>query len=243
MRHQPIALVAVAGLGLALCSRADLVVNPWLAALTPADTRLRPLDVLLEPERDSFLYSQLEAGDRTWTPRVERIPGVGLRYIYKRRDGEPPMDLEQIRRLMQHPPSFAGERQAVAVLLRQLRRTGVRVVLGPPIKRGAAGEWEARRRVLRIRPDIPDKGTHEFVRVLNHEAIHVAQSCRRGDIGARPIPLGLSRLMPATQRRNLNSPIYAMATPQERILEEEAYANQDNLSLGWQLLQVHCRNR
>lgn len=135
------------------------------------------------------------------------------------------------------------ERQAIRTLLQQLRLSGVRVVLGPPRQRGAAGEWEPRSAVLRIRPDVPGKGSHHFAVVLNHEAIHVAQSCRRGHLHAAPQPLGLSRQLDQRQRANLAAPIYAGLSSGQRRPEEEAYANQQHLSLGWQLLQAHCRRR
>jgi hypothetical protein len=239
--------LVVAGVGVAVLTRPevlpDVLSEPLLAALPTPQPQLLPQDFPLDPGRESVLFSQLDAADRDWQPRAVPIPGGGTRYVYKRRAGDPPLDLAQIKLLLINPPNFAMERRAIDALLLQLRRAGARLVLGPPRKQGAAGEWEPRRTVLRIRPDVPAKGSREFARVLNHEAIHVAQSCRRGRLNARPMPLGLSRAVDARSLRNLAAPIYAKATPQERVLEEEAYANQDNLSLGWQLLQAHCPSR
>ena len=79
--------------------------------------------------------------------------------------------------------------------------------------------------------------------IIAGELGQAAIRCRNGRLNARPKPLGLSRAVDARSLRNLAAPIYAKATPQERVLEEEAYANQDNLTLGWQLLQAHCGNR
>ena len=213
----------------------------WLALLPLPAPRPLVLDAPLDASRESMLFSQLEGGDQSWQPRVEVIPGGGTRYVYQRRRGDPPLSLVQIQWLLRHPPSYALERRTIAQLLAVLRRAGALVALGPPRKRGAAGEWEHRRLVLRIRPDVPGKGTREFLRVLNHEAIHVAQSCRRGRIDAAPMLLGLPRQLDAKQRDNLAEPLYASATPEERLLEEEAYANQDKLNLGWQLVQAHCK--
>ena len=240
----PLVIVLVlAGAGAAVLTRPDAWPEPLLAALPAPQPQLQPQDFPLDPGREGVLFSQLDAADRDWQPRAEPIPGGGTRYLYKRRAGDPPLNLAQIKALMLNPPSFAMERRAIDALLLELRRVGARVVLGPPRKQGAAVEWEPRRNVLRIRPDVPGKGSREFVRVLNHEAIHVAQSCRRGSLSARPMPLGLSRAVDARALRNLSAPVYANASPQERVLEEEAYANQENLSLGLQLLQAHCRNR
>jgi len=202
---------------------------------------LRLQDYPLSSGREAVLHAQLEAADRSWQPRAEPLPGGGTRYVYKRRAGDPALSVEQLKRLMQNPPRFEVERRAIDVLLLQLRSRGVRVVLGPPRKAGAAGEWEPRARTLRIRPDVPAKGSREFALVLNHEAIHVAQSCRRGLLQLHPQPLGLSRAVDAEARRYLSDPLYAKASPRELALEEEAYANQHRLDLGAQLVQTHCR--
>ena len=198
-------------------------------------------DYLLTPEREPGLMAQLGAGDRAWVPRAEPIPGGGTRYVYKKRPDEQPLSLEQIKALMRHPPSFAAERSAIRLLLSQMRQAGVTVLLGPPRKQGAAGEWDPARAVLRIRSDIPAKGSREFARVLNHEAIHVAQSCRQGSLTAQPQLLGLSRRVQGAAIRHLQEPLYRNSTALERALEEEAYANQDNLQLGVQLIKAHCR--
>ncbi|MCP9791422.1 hypothetical protein [Vulcanococcus limneticus] len=205
--------------------------------------RPRPEDAPLTAERDASLYGQLDAADKSWRPRAEVLPGGHIRYSYRRRRSDPPLSIEQIKLLMRYPPRFEQERAAVAGLLAALRSRGVLVVLGPPRKPGAAGEWEPRAGLLRIRPDVPGQGSRQFAQVLNHEAIHVAQSCRNGHLRARPMPLGLSRQVDAEAQRHLQEPIYARASPRERALEEEAYANQARLELGIQLLEANCRAR
>jgi len=242
----PLLTLLIGGAALTHSSRPQPDAKPsWLvgspAAPFTSQPRLLPNDFALGESQQMALFSQLDAGDRQWQPQATPIPGGGMRYTYKRISGEPPLTLEQIKALIVRPPRFDLERSAIRDLLLALRRSGVAVVLGQPRKVGAAGEWEPKRMVVRIRPDVPGKGSREFVRVLNHESIHVAQSCRNGSIHAQPVPLGLSRAVTARQLRNLAAPLYAGATPRERALEEEAYANQHNLSLGRQLLQVHCR--
>ena len=218
-----------------------------LSRIADAPERSRPsarvgaANFVLTPEREPGLMAQLGAGDRAWVPRAEAIPGGGTRFVYKKRPDEAPLSLEQIKALMRDPPSFAAERSVVRLLLGQMRQAGVVVLLGPPRKPGAAGEWDPARAVLRIRPDIPGKGSREFARVLNHEAIHVAQSCRQGSLTAQPRLLGLSRQVQGAALRHLQEPLYRNSSALERALEEEAYANQDNLQLGVALIKAHCR--
>jgi hypothetical protein len=198
-------------------------------------------DFVLTPERESGLFAQLGAADQAWVPRAEPIPGGGTRYVYQKRPDDQPLSLVQIKALMRDPPTFVTERSVIRQLLTQMRQSGVTVLIGPLRKQGAAGEWDPARGVLRIRPDIPAKGSREFARVLNHEAIHVAQSCRNGALSAHPKLLGLSRQVQGAARRHLQEPLYRNSSALERALEEEAYANQENLQLGVRLITAHCR--
>ena len=204
---------------------------------------LRPLpeQTQLDGSTQAALLAQLQEADRQWLPRVERLPDGRNRYVYKRRAGEPSLSLEQVKALLRNPPRFEREHGAIRQMLGSLERSGVVVLLEQPRKPGAAGEWNPRRAELRIRPDVPGKGSVEFARVLNHETIHVAQSCRGGGLRAQPKPLGLPRQLDARARQHLAEPLYAKASARERVLEEEAYAGQDQLSLGTQLLEAHCR--
>jgi hypothetical protein len=203
--------------------------------------RSLPPQTLLDSSTQAALLAQLAAADREWLPRVERLADGRNRYVYKRRAGEAPLSLEQVKALLRNPPSFDREHGAIRQMLGSLERSGVVVLLEQPRKPGAAGEWNPRRAELRIRPDVPGKGSAEFARVLNHETIHVAQSCRGGGLRAQPKPLGLSRQLDARARQHLAEPLYAKASARERVLEEEAYAGQGQLSLGTQLLAAHCR--
>jgi hypothetical protein len=228
-------LVLAAG----LAGLAESPCRPWDRPRLQANPRVQassrpPLD------RADRLLEQLAIADRQWWPRAEPLPGGGTRYVYRRRPGDPALTLEQIKQLMRHPPTFALERQRIADLRRSLLALGVRLELGAPHKPGAAGEWDPAARTLRIKPAVVAKGSAEFARVLNHEAIHVAQSCQGGGIGAQPQPLGLPQQLPAQLQSVLQAPTYARASATERQLEREAYAHQDQLDLGLSLLSLHC---
>jgi hypothetical protein len=203
---------------------------------------LRPLPehTQLDGSTQAALLALLQEADRQWLPRVERLPDGRNRYVYKRHAGEPALSLEQVKALLRKPPRFEREHGVIRQMLGSLERSGVVVLLEQPRKPGAAGEWNPRRAELRIRPDVPGKGSIEFARVLNHETIHVAQSCRGGGLHAQPKPLGLSRQLDPRARQHLAEPLYAKASARERVLEKEAYAGQGQLSLGMQLLAAHC---
>lgn len=214
-------------------------VSDTLFARPPAP--LRPGDVALDPSTAGDLMVRLEQADVDWQPQAEVLPDGGVRYRYRRREGDPKLSIEQIRALMLDPPRFERERQAISDLLGQLQRVGVQVVLGPPRKAGAAGEWDPAARTIRIKSEVVDQGSATFALVLNHEAIHVAQSCRRGGVSAPPKQLGLSISAKPQAQGQLNDPIYANLSPLERQLEREAYAHQDQLEKGAALISQECR--
>ena len=238
------ALLLGAGVALMVVPRG----NQPLASRTPAPAAIRPVGApgplprspLGSSPDQQQLLSQLAEADRQWTPRAEPLANGGYRYVYKRRAGEPPLNLETIRALIANPPSFERERQAIGQLLQALQQVGVQVNLSVPHKSGAAAEWDPRARTLRIQPTVVSKGTLEFARVLNHEAIHVAQSCSNQGLGSDPLLLGLPTLLPGHLSTVLDEPIYRTAPDRVRQLEREAFANQDRLTLGVQLVQAHC---
>ncbi len=209
---------------------------PPLAALLPP-----PSPGGLQGIDESTLMDQLARADAAWIPRAEPLPDGRTRYHYKRRSGDPQLSVAEIRSLILNPPSFGQEREGIRELLAELAGVGVRIQLSQPLKQGAAGEWDPRERSLRIKPAVTRSGSVEFFQVLNHEAIHVAQSCSNGHLRASPRPLGLSEQVPPALQPVLNDPLYSQASPLERRLEREAYANQQRLGYGATLLRLHCR--
>lgn len=196
----------------------------------------RPVQLL-----DPLTLRRLKDGDRQWLPRSEVLPDGRVRYIYRRRQDEAPLGVPQLKAMLVNPPQHEREYRAIHDLAEALNSAGVRLMVMAPRKVGAAAEWDHGNRTLRLRSEVIDKGALEVARVLNHEAIHVAQSCSGGHLRAFPRSLGLAREMPDALRLQLQEPLYGEASARERVLEEEAYANQHRLELGGQLVRQHCR--
>lgn len=189
----------------------------------------------------SELFDKLEDADMQWQPQEELLPDGSTRYLYKRRAGEPNLSLTELRSLINDPPTFHTEREAIIDLLDTLRQAGVRVLLSPTVKRGAAAEWDHQLGVMRIQPNVTGKGSLDFLRVLNHEAIHVAQSCRGGSLHARPKILGLPVSPTNVINKTLADPIYANASHWERGLELEAYGLQNDIRKANILVSKECK--
>lgn len=217
---------------------------PAVAGVLVAPTWLYRSPVVSGEQRagwEALLFAQLEEGDRSWLPRVQRFADGRTRYSYRRRKGEAPLTLPQVQALLRNPPRFELERRAIVDLLERLGKLGVMVELRAPRLADAAGEWDPTQTTVRVRPDVPGGGSRDFARVLNHEAIHVAQSCQGGGLRRVPVPLGLPRRLSREGAALMAQPLYGRISARTRRLEEEAFANQDDLSIGRILLDRHCR--
>lgn len=222
-----------------LPEQAPEITTRLLERFDPApDPSLRPMALI-----EGGLLEDLKEADRQWIPRAEPLAGGGIRFLYRRRAGEPELSVDELQALIDAPPDHDEKRRAIAELLSVLEQAGVQVQLAEPRKTGAAGEWDHAARTLRIKPAVVDKGTVDFAQVLNHEAIHVAQSCAAGGLRSVPRTLGLSQEVPAELKLHLDDPLYAGASDWEKGLEREAYANQRQIELGATLVRSHCRVR
>ena len=219
-------------------------VEPLSAGVASAPIQLAGLPDFLEigVENQRLVLDVLAQNDRQWQPRLV-VNHQGLQeYTYRQRPGAPELSLKDIQALLRSPPDYTSDVESIKNLLSALDRYGVTVVIAEPNRIGASGEWNPRRGEMRISHLVVKRGTQAFRRVLNHEAIHTAQSCAGGSIRSRPKPLGLSRRLDKTAIRHLQSEIYADLTSIDRRLEEEAYANQEDPEIGALLLKVHCRS-
>ncbi len=219
-------------------------VEPLSAGVASAPIQLAGLPDFLEigVANQRLVLDVLHQNDRQWQPRLV-VNQQGLQeYTYRQRSGAPEFSLKDIQALLRSPPDYTSDVESIKNLLSALDRYGVTVVIAEPNRIGASGEWNPRRGEMRISHLVVKRGTQAFRRVLNHEAIHTAQSCAGGSIRSRPKPLGLSRRLDKTAIRHLQSEIYADLTSIDRRLEEEAYANQEDPEIGALLLKVHCRS-
>jgi hypothetical protein len=186
------------------------------------------------------LFTKLEEADSTWQPQEELLPDGSRQYRYKKRPGEPDLNLAELRALINEPPTFDIERKVINSLLETLQSAGVRVMLAPTLKQGAAAEWDHHHGTMRIKPEVIDSGSKDFLRVLNHESIHVAQSCRAGSLYSKPKPLGLNISTIPEFEAPLASSIYADIPHEDKVLEKEAYSLQNDTFNALKLLSKEC---
>ena len=75
---------------------------------------------------------------------------------------------------------------------------------------------------------------------MNHEIIHIAQSCNGGKISSKPILLGLEINLNKEEKHFLGSKIYKNKSKKELDLEKEAYSHQKKLDFGTELITKYC---
>ena len=128
----------------------------------------------------------------------------------------------------------------VSRLIDQLQDLRVSVVLLEPDQPLAQGEWNYRRREIRIHPGVLKAGLQSFSRTLHHEVLHVTQSCSGGGLTRRPRLIGFES--PATNRIKaiLQRPPYAGLSQEVLDLETEAFQRQDQPELVRRLLKQFC---
>jgi hypothetical protein len=219
-------------------ARSEVVATLIASVSPPPDPRLAPLGLL-----QKGLLSRLSEADQRWIPTSETLADGVTRYQYRRRPGDPELSLAEIKALMAHPPNHAGEQETIRSLLADLQRVGAQIALAVPLKPGAAAEWDPTARMIRIHPDSVGKGTVDFLRLLTHESIHVAQSCRGGHLHSNPRLLGLPTQMPSELERTVSQAIDLRTSSWELQLEREAYANQHRGELGSLLIRRYCPTR
>ncbi len=240
---------AGAALALALTGSAQAAPAPSPSTVPTAEVLRPPAWVQWSPggrgpvqtSEVDLLLRRLEESDREGLPRTRRLPDGRVQVTARRLPGDPPLTLAAAEEILRNPPRWERERAAIRSLLARLRRLGVTVTFETLVAPEATGQWDPQRRRLSLRPDLPDQGSRLFALVLNHEAIHVAQSCAAGGLNRLPRPLGLGGRPAAAELKLLAHPIYRDRSSAVQAVETEAFAHQADLSLGLSLLDRHCQ--
>ena len=129
---------------------------------------------------------------------------------------------------------------SVKRLIQQLQSLQVSVVVLEPGQVLAQGEWNYRRREIRLHPIVLKSGLSIFSKTLNHEVIHVVQSCSGGQVTSYPRPIGLVSDPNKEVQEILMKPPYADKSSKVLELEMEAFMHQDRPDLVSELLIQFC---
>ena len=186
----------------------------------------------------------MDRGDNKIRPQVI-IDDLGTkRYRYIATKGEKSKTREQVERDAEEiEKTISTSRKRTKNLLKMLRDVGVTVAIGNPGKAGAAAVWSPRIQTIKISREMMEEGSQAVLRVLNHEGIHVAQSCKNGGINYKPIPLGLKLSPTEIYKTQIGSKIYEKSSKKVKKLEKEAYSYEFSNRATIYLLKKECEQK
>lgn len=138
--------------------------------------------------------------------------------------------------------SFKG--LALEPLFKSILNNGAQIILVDKFKDRAventAGLWVASEGTMMLK--VGEFSYQQYKKVLRHEAIHMAQSCKNNSLTAEPLPLGI-----AVTQQGLNSlQPYKKTNPDYYLseVEREAYSNDTRNDIYViKLLDKYCGSR
>ena len=213
-----------------------------LSDILPKQKRLKPGEIDLGTQEGfNIAIEELNKADDIHRPKLKVDPLGRISYHYYRKQGEPLKSQKELDELIKNSRDFENAQQKIAQLLTLLADNRVLVVVGKPSLKGAAGEWDPTRQTILISPESLSKGSEVVLKVLNHEVVHVAKSCRNGGINYKPIPLGIELSPQKIFNQQLKSDVYSRIGEQTRQLEREAYSYEYSSKAARYYLAKYCK--
>jgi len=187
------------------------------------------------------LIADLQAADEARRPKAITQNDGSTRYEYYKSDDEPTPSIEDLENQIKNPINHQQFYFEIRTILNELERAGVYSVLEIPADPSVGGTWSPREKLVRINPDIIQKGSNIFHETLAHEAIHVAQSCRTGSTTSIPSRIGLVIKYSISIDNSVYHPIYSSNQEEARLIEREAYSNSKETGIASKLLKQYCK--
>ena len=184
----------------------------------------------------------MDKGDHKFKPEVlvDNLGNKKYRYILK--EGEQTKSPKQIvEQASDLKKKIALHRETIKLMLKELRQIGVTVAIGDPGKTGAAAVWSPKKQTIRISPIKMEQGSFAVLRVLNHEAIHVAQSCKNGGINYKVQPLDIDISPRKIYNSQLQAEIYSNASSDTKKAEKEAYSYEYSSQSAIHFINKYCK--
>lgn len=136
------------------------------------------------------------------------------------------------------PVSALTSDAGIAGQVNTLESLGIEILVGNPSIDGASAEWNAASRTMTISSATMQQGSSAVLQAINHEAVHIAQSCKAGGVGEAGIPLGIRTSGEAAQA--LQHDVYEDASETEKQMELEAYTLTNQAGAGINAAVKHC---
>ena len=197
-------------------------------------------DIKIRGSNIDFVIRILKKADKRNAPKMITNPDNSKSIIYKKSNFEKKLSQKELIYLIKNPRNFYQEQNFVEEALKFLNQLGISVFLSELNDKKVSAYWLPEKQIIKIDSKTLNAGTLTFAKILNHEMIHVAQSCKGGSINSFPKLIGLNEKLNEEKNYLLSSEVYKHLPKSQISLEKEAYSYQDNLSAGKYLINKYC---
>ena len=195
--------------------------------------------ILITENFERTLFSLLDRADYENKPRKYVRDDGSIYYKYKSNRFKPKLSVDEIKKIISQKQDFSYQRTYIKLILRYARIMNIDIVLDDSESQSSA-LWVPSKNIVKIYSRVIDYGTKAFSEILNHEVIHIAQSCNSLDSSGQLRLLNIDKKITQENLFYMNNHIYKDLSPYEKKLELEAYSNQSNLKLGVDLIKKYC---
>ena len=209
--------------------KTDIVLN-YLVQKSPIKETKFDLEKILH---------NLKESDKENAPKLIENGNNTKIIIYKKNSFQENLKKEDLLYLIKTPKSFKIEHFFIRESTEKLKKLGISLFLIED-STDIAAKWYPSGKKVVINKNIIKLGSRIFAEVLNHEMIHIAQSCKAGSFESYPALIGLKVKLNKENKYLLSKDIYKGITKLEKSLEYEAYSYQSNLNMGKFLIKKFC---
>ena len=197
-------------------------------------------DIKIRGSNIDFVIRILKKADKRNAPKMITNPDSSKSIIYKKSNFQKKLSQKELTYLIKNPRNFYQEQNFVEEALKFLNQLGISVFLSELNDKKVSAYWLPEKQIIKIDSKTLNAGSLTFAKILNHEMIHIAQSCKGGSINSFPKLIGLNLKLNEEKTDLLSSEVYKNLPKYQISLEKEAYSYQDDLSAGKYLINKFC---
>lgn len=202
--------------------------------------RAEKYEINIKGSNIDFVLRLLKKADKRNAPKIITNADGSKSITYKKSNFQRELSKKELTNLIKNPRNFYQEQNFVKDSLKFLNQLGISLFLVDLENKKGSAYWLPEKKIIRIDSKTLNAGSFTFAKILNHEMIHVAQSCKGGSINSSPRLIGLNEKMNKETIYLLSSEVYKNLSSYQISLEKEAYSHQDNFSAGKYLINKFC---
>ena len=188
---------------------------------------------------DQLIYD-LKIADQKLTPKEVVLSNGEKVYQYFKLNSRKDLTEKEIKKRINLGSSFyKRDREKIKILLNKVNSLNINNRL-EYINSGAMGLWIPSQKLILLNTELIESGSNIFLDVLNHEIIHVAQSCFSNSLTSTPKRIGLPLDFNKSIQTNLDHKLYSKNTKEGLLIEREAYTYSDQDRAAEKLLDRFC---